>query len=83
MPAPKKPKLATSGREQKAAARRLAPLTRAEKDSLIVRAGVEAATYWLPLERILDRMKDLGPHSSLGDKPLRIVRAKLRSLSCK
>ena len=61
----------------------LDPLSQAEIDALILRAGVEATTYWLPLERLLARMKDLGPHSKLGDKPLQIVRAKLRSLACR
>ncbi len=83
MPTPKQSAPSASKRAQQIAARRLAPLTQAEKDSLIVRAGVEATTYWLPLERLLDRIKDLGPHSKLGDKPLKIIRAKLRSLACK
>lgn len=81
MSTPKQPKVAKSRNSHQVAARRLSPLTQAEKDSLIVRAGVEATTYWLPLERLLDRMKQFGQHSTLGDKPLKIVRAKLRSLS--
>ncbi len=81
IPTPKQPTPSNSKRKQQIAARRLAPLTQAEKDKLIVRPSVQATTYWLPLERLLDRKKDLGPHSKLGDKPRMIIRAKLRSLA--
>lgn len=77
----KKPKALAAKRPPKAL--RMEPLSRAEKDRLILRAGTEATAHWLPLERLLATMKDLGPHSTLGERPLQIVRAKLRSLAAR
>jgi hypothetical protein len=57
------------------------PLSRAQVDARIRELHAEAREMWPKLERIIDELKHLGPHSLDGNNALLNVREWLSQLS--
>ncbi len=55
--------------------------TQAEKDKRIQKLDDEARNLWPKIEKIIDELKVLGPHSLDGDNTLMNVRSWLQQLS--
>ena len=55
--------------------------TQAEKDKRIQKLDDEARNMWPKIEKIIDELKGLGPHSLDGDNALMNVREWLQQLS--
>lgn len=55
--------------------------TQAEKDKRIQKLDDDARNLWPKIEKIIDELKGLGPHSLDGDNTLMNVREWLQQLS--
>ncbi len=55
--------------------------TQTEKDKRIQKLDDEARSMWPKIEKIIDELKDLGPHSLDGENTLMNVREWLQQLS--
>lgn len=55
--------------------------TQTEKDKRIQKLDDEARNLWPKIEKIIDELKDLGPHSLDGENTLMNVREWLQQLS--